>query len=817
MTSGDAGSPSKSDDSPLGDSAQSEGVADQSESFSHSTGDSFPPDVTSAEPDVTSAEQDLSSAEQTEHDAPGSPLGEPLSVSDPDFTEEPQLLGPEDASVDPLGTDGLSEVESDSPFDGSDETSLQIPESLVTGLTDADGGLIAPEADGGELEHDLPVVPAADSKADRSESQRALSLLSARGFRVKMVRWRRQLAQITELESTLMAEDDSALRKRSLALRYRAKAGEKLGLLLPEAYALVRESGRRVLSMRHYDVQLVGGISLFEGCIAEMQTGEGKTLTATLPMYLHSLLGKGAHLATVNDYLAKRDAEWMRPLYDRLGLTVGVIQTPDDQGSRRESYAADITYGTAKEFGFDFLRDRLLLRAQNRVETEMLGDGGLGFSGSGDQIVMRGMHFCLVDEADSILIDEARTPLIIGSIEDTVRDQIVETYAWASENAPSYVKDDHYTIDPETKQYELTARGRQRVRALPKHDLVRTMGLVDLYEYTERSIKVHEEFLLDRQYVVRPGEKGTDEIVIVDEFTGRLAEGRKWRDGIHQAIEAKEGLEISVPTGQAARITVQDLFLRYPHLAGMTGTAASSARELRRIYRTPVIRVPTNRPPRRVQFPDRVFGRMESKFKAIVEEIQLFHREGRPILIGTRSIDKSEILSRMLDEIGIEHQVLNANNVEQEAEIVADAGGRGRVTVATNMAGRGTDVKLEPGVEQSGGMHVICTELHDAARIDRQLIGRCGRQGDRGSYRQYLSLDDDILKGGLGPKKAERLKEQGSSFEGSMDQYAKLFRRAQLKVEKKHFRDRMVLLHHEKERKKMQREIGQDPYLDTPD
>ncbi|MGI9472056.1 MAG: helicase-related protein, partial [Rubripirellula sp.] len=527
--------------------------------------------------------------------------------------------------------------------------------------------------------------------------------------------------------------------------------------------------------------------------------------------------GKGAHLATVNDYLAKRDAEWMRPLYERLGLSVGVIQTQDDQGGRRKSYGADITYGTAKEFGFDFLRDRLLLRAQNRVETEMLGDGGGGFSGSGDQIVMRGMHFCLVDEADSILIDEARTPLIIGSIEDTVRDQIVETYGWASKNAPTYVKEDHYTIDPETKQYELTARGRQRVRALPKHDLVRTMGLVDLYEYTERSIKVHEEFLLDRQYVVRPGDKGTDEIVIVDEFTGRLAEGRKWRDGIHQAIEAKEGLEISVPTGQAARITVQDLFLRYPHLAGMTGTAASSAGELRRIYRTPVIRVPTNRPPQRIQLPDRVFGTMMNKFEAIVEEIQHYHNEGRPVLIGTRSIDKSEVLSRLLDDIGITHQVLNANNVEQEAEIVADAGERGRVTVATNMAGRGTDVKLDSEVEHDGGMHVICTELHDAARIDRQLIGRCGRQGDRGSYRQYLSLDDDILKGGLGPRKADRLKEQGSNVEGSMDQYSKLFRKAQLKVEKKHFRDRMILLHHEKERKKMQREIGQDPYLDTPD
>ncbi|TWU41245.1 preprotein translocase subunit SecA [Novipirellula aureliae] len=648
-------------------------------------------------------------------------------------------------------------------------------------------------------------------------THKALSPFSRQGISPRMIRWRRKLNQINELEPMLKAEDDQSLRKRSLALRYRAMAGEKLAMLLPEAYALVREAGRRALSMRHYDVQMIGGIALFEGCIAEMQTGEGKTLTATLPLYLHSLVGKGAHLATVNDYLAKRDAEWMRVLYEKLGVSVGVIQTSDDQKDRRRSYACAVTYGTAKEFGFDFLRDRLLLRAQNRLQTEMLGDGGVGFSGGGDEIVMRGMHFCLVDEADSILIDEARTPLIIGSIEDTVRDQIVETYQWASEHAPEFELDEHFEIDNETKQYELTARGRQKVRALPKSDLVRTMGLVDLYEYIERSVKVYREFLLDRQYVVRPNEKGVEEIVIVDEFTGRLAEGRKWRDGIHQAIEAKEKIEISVPTGQAARITVQDLFLRYPHLAGMTGTAATSAREMRKIYRTPVIRVPTNRPPRRERMPDRVFGTMLAKYEAVADEVQEINRQGRPVLIGTRSIDKSVILSKMLTERNIEHEVLNANNVAKEAEIVSAAGARAKVTVATNMAGRGTDIKLSDDVERMGGMHVICTEFHDAARIDRQLIGRCGRQGDRGSYRQYLSLDDDILKGGLGPDKAEKLKSKGELLKGSSDKLASLFVRAQRKVERKHFRDRMVLMHHEKERKKMQREIGQDPYLDTPD
>ncbi len=635
----------------------------------------------------------------------------------------------------------------------------------------------------------------------------------------KMSRWKRQLRQISALETELKAVDDATLRKRSLALRYRAMAGEKLSELLPEGYALVRESGRRHLGMRHYDVQLIGGMCLFEGGIAEMQTGEGKTLTATLPLYIHSLLGKGAHLATVNDYLAKRDAEWMAPLFAGLGLSVGIIQTPDDQPARRKAYAASVTYGTAKEFGFDFLRDRLLLRAQNRIETEMLGAGDGGFSTSGDSIVMRGMHFCLVDEADSILIDEARTPLIIGSIEDTVRDQIVTTYRWASQHAEKFIEDEHYEIDNDTKRYDLTARGRSLVRALPKDDLVRTMGLVDLYEYIERSVKVAKEFLLDRQYVVRPSEKDPNkpEIVIVDEFTGRLAEGRKWRDGIHQAIEAKEKIEISVPTGQAARITVQDLFLRYKHLAGMTGTAATSASELKKIYRTPVLRVPTNRPPRRERLPDRVFGSMMAKFEAIAAEVINVHQTGRPILIGTRSIDKSQILSKLLTAAGIEHEILNANNVEREAEIVAAAGGQGKVTVATNMAGRGTDIKLDDEVESLGGMHVICTELHDAARIDRQLIGRCGRQGDRGSFRQYLSLDDDILKGGLGVPKAAKLKTAGAARTGSADSKAGLFRKAQRKVERRHFRDRMVLLHHEKERKKMQREIGQDPYLDTPD
>ncbi|MFO1064510.1 MAG: preprotein translocase subunit SecA [Pirellulales bacterium] len=628
---------------------------------------------------------------------------------------------------------------------------------------------------------------------------------------LKIRKWTAAVEKVANLEAERRALDDGQLRKESLSLRYRAMSGESLGSLLPEAFSLVREAGRRALNMRHFDVQILGGAALYDGCIAEMQTGEGKTLTATLPLYLHSLAGNGAHLATVNDYLAERDAEWMRPIYQLLGVSVGIVLTDHSSDVRRKAYASDITYGTAKEFGFDFLRDRLLLRAQGRMQGDFLGEGSSErWSAGGDQPVQRGMHFSLVDEADSILIDEARTPLIIGSLGDEAREVVIATFAWAAEHASKYELREHYTLEEDTRKVELNGKGRQLVRSLPRPDLIRQVALVDLYDYTERAIKVLNDFHLDRQYVIRDGE-----IVIVDEFTGRLAEGRKWRDGIHQAIEAKEKIEITVPTGQAARITIQDLFLRYKHLAGMTGTASTSAPELCKIYKTPVVLVPTNRPPRRVRQPDQVYGTMLAKFEAIVEETQRMHAQGRPVLIGTRSIDKSLILSKLLGAVGIRHEVLNANEVAREADIVAEAGRLGRVTVATNMAGRGTDVKLTDDVRELGGMHVICTELHDAARIDRQLIGRCGRQGDPGSYCQYLSLDDEILRSGFGMKRSEQLTEVGKRSSGPLNSYAPMFKKAQRRVERKHFRDRMMLLHHERERTKMQREMGQDPYLDT--
>ncbi len=685
----------------------------------------------------------------------------------------------------------MSQTEATQPL----ESSLMQPESAVSPM--------APTA------AEQPIPPDAGRIPSLPRIAAGWRLPGTSTIRVR--RWVAALREVCQLEPSMRKLETDQIRKESLSLRYRAMSGEPLVKLLPEAFALVREAGRRALNMRHFDVQIVGGAALYDGCIAEMQTGEGKTLTATLPLYLHALVGKGAHLATVNDYLAERDAQWMRPIYDLLGMSVGVVLTDSDPDGRRKAYASDITYGTAKEFGFDFLRDRLLLRAQGRMQSDFLGEGSSErWSSRGDEPVQRTMHFALVDEADSILIDEARTPLIIGSLGDETREAVIATFRWAAEFASQFENEEHFTIDEDTRKIELTGRGRALVRSLPREDLMRVVSLVDLYEYMERAIKVHRDFHLDRQYVVRDGE-----IVIVDEFTGRLAEGRKWRDGIHQAIEAKEKIEVTVPTGQAARITVQDLFHRYKHIAGMTGTASTSAPELTKIYKTPVVLVPTNRPPQRKRLKDQVYGTMEEKFEAIVAETQEMYAQGRPVLIGTRSIDKSLILSKMLTAAGIKHEVLNANEVEREAEIVAEAGKRGKVTVATNMAGRGTDVKLAGDVRELGGMHVVCTELHDAARIDRQLIGRCGRQGDPGSYRQYLSLDDDILRTGFGIKRADQLQELGRSQGGAFHAMAKLFRRAQRRVERKHFRDRMMLLHHERERTKLQREIGQDQYLDT--
>jgi len=629
--------------------------------------------------------------------------------------------------------------------------------------------------------------------------------------RRQLARWQTIIPKVASYEEELQKLNAYDMRKRSLSLRYRLKSHEPAERLLPEAFALVREAGRRTLNMRHFDVQILGGIAMHNRSIAEMQTGEGKTLTATLPLYLAALEGKGAHLATVNDYLARRDAEWMKPLYESLGITVGIVETQMNQNQRRKAYECDITYGTAKEFGFDFLRDRLLLRRIGEGQTDFLGAMlGMGAEG-GERPVQRTPYFVLVDEADSILIDEARTPLIISALPSEAQLIAVECYKWAAAAASQFIEDEHYDYDHERKSIELTAEGRRLVRNLPKPDEMHAVGMFSIYEYIERAVKVNREFFRDRQYVVREGE-----VVIVDEFTGRAAEGRKWRAGLHQAVEAaQDDVEVTAEAGQAARITVQDYFHLYPHLAGMTGTGITSAGELKKIYKLRVVQIPTNRPAIRRRLEDRVFGTEEEKWHAIVDEVIEVHATGRPVLIGTRTIDKSEIISRMLKQRGIEHDVLNANHIEEEAAIVAKAGNRGRVTVSTNMAGRGTDIKLGEGVHELGGLHVIMTEMHDSARIDRQLVGRCGRQGDPGAYRVYLALEDELLLG-LGPDKAKYYHEHGRDNPGRYDELAKLFVKAQRKLEKRHFLDRKVLMYHEKERKKLQLQMGQDPYLDTP-
>ena len=626
-----------------------------------------------------------------------------------------------------------------------------------------------------------------------------------------LAKWNLQVARIDAREPALQKLTDSELRKESLSLRYEALSGVPLEQLLVPAYALVREAGRRTLGMRHYKVQLLGGMAIHHGCIAEMQTGEGKTLTATAPMYLASLHGKGAHLATANDYLAARDAELMRPVYELLGVSVGIVEAQTPRPERQSAYQCDVTYTTAKELGFDFLRDRLLLRQNEEGFTSSIASmlGHIGNS-SKNEYVLRDLNFALIDEADSLLIDEAKTPLIVSAASQNSASTMAALYKWCAKVANEFQSNTHYEFSDKPRRVTLNSDGRQRLRELSKPDSIDAVTMIDMYENLERAILVNREYQKDRHYVIDEGE-----VVIVDEFTGRIAEGRKWKAGIHQAIEAREGLEVSTETGDAARVTLQEFFLRYDRLSGMTGTIANSAPELKKIYKVDVIKVPTNRPPQRKQLTDLVFGNAESKWKAIVSEAAELHKSGRPVLIGTRTIDKSEHLSKLLDDAGIAHEVLNARHVAREAEIVAKAGEKGRVTVATNMAGRGTDIQLTDEIRELGGMHVICSELHESARIDRQLIGRCGRQGDPGSYRIFMALDDDLLNMAFGHQKAEKYKRLGKSKNGPIRGMSQIFYRAQMKIERDNFKGRRMLLHQERERRKSQTRMGQDPFLDT--
>jgi preprotein translocase subunit SecA len=522
---------------------------------------------------------------------------------------------------------------------------------------------------------------------------------------------------INNLEPEIQALSDAELQGKTEELKQRLEQGQELDDILPEAFAVVREAAKRVLGQRHYDVQLIGGMVLHQGKISEMRTGEGKTLVATLPAYLNALTGLGVHVVTVNDYLARRDSEWMGQVYKFLGLSVGLVVHGLNYEEKRAAYAADITYGTNNEFGFDYLRDNMVTHREG--------------------LVQRDPNYAIVDEVDSILIDEARTPLIISGEADKPTD----LYFNVAKVIPRLKKEEDYHVNEKDRVVNLTEEGIARVEKM--------LGVDNLYEdihtemahHVNQALKAHALFKRDRDYVVKDGE-----VIIVDEFTGRLMFGRRYSEGLHQAIEAKEGVKIERESQTLATITFQNYFRMYKKLSGMTGTAETEEPEFRKIYKLPVVVIPTNRPMAREDMPDVVYRSEKGKFHAVVEEIVERNKTGQPVLVGTISIERSEVLNQMLDRRGIPHQVLNAKFHEKEAEIVSQAGQRGMVTIATNMAGRGTDIVLGEGVKELGGLHIIGTERHESRRIDNQLRGRAGRQGDPGSTRFYISLEDDLMR-----------------------------------------------------------------------
>lgn len=524
--------------------------------------------------------------------------------------------------------------------------------------------------------------------------------------------------KINALEPEISGLSDARLRAKTDEFRLRLTKGETLDDLLPEAFAVVREAAKRVMGLRHFDVQLMGGCILHRGKIAEMRTGEGKTLVATLPAYLNALEGKGVHVVTVNDYLARRDSEDMGRVYRFMGLSVGLITHEMDYPARKAAYAADITYGTNNEFGFDYLRDNMVI--------------------SLDQMVQRPLHYAIVDEVDSILIDEARTPLIISG----PGAQSTSLYQVMADVAAKLKEGEDYTVDEKQKTVAPTETGIAKTEKL--------LGVSNMYDgengvdYSHQlmaALKAKALMHRDRDYVVKDGE-----VIIVDEFTGRLMFGRRYSEGLHQAIEAKEHVKVERESQTLATITFQNYFRMYDKLSGMTGTAKTEEQEFQKIYGLDVVVVPTNKPNIRIDYPDVIYKTRRAKYRAVANAIEELHKKGRPVLVGTTSIQQSEELSELLKKRGIEHNVLNAKFHEKEAEIVADAGQMGAVTIATNMAGRGTDIVLGDGVAELGGLHIIGTERHESRRIDNQLRGRCARQGDPGSTRFYLSLEDDLMR-----------------------------------------------------------------------
>ncbi|MBU0483309.1 MAG: preprotein translocase subunit SecA [Proteobacteria bacterium] len=522
---------------------------------------------------------------------------------------------------------------------------------------------------------------------------------------------------INSLEPEIQKLDDAALAAKTVAFRERLAKGEPLDSLLVEAFAVAREAAQRVLGMRPYDVQLVGGVVLHDGKIAEMKTGEGKTLVATLPVYLNGLTGKGVHVVTVNDYLAKRDAEWMGDVYRFLGLSIGTIVHDMDDVSRRAAYNSDVTYGTNNEFGFDYLRDNMKFDLADFCQ--------------------RDFNYAIVDEVDSILIDEARTPLIISG----PAEMSTELYNKVNKIVPQFKNEQHYTMDEKARSVSMTDDGVALGEKVLGVDNLYDPKNIEWLHHLNQALKAHVLFTRDVDYLVNDGQ-----VVIVDEFTGRTMPGRRYSDGLHQALEAKEGVKVEKENQTLASITFQNYFRMYDKLAGMTGTADTEAAEFKKIYNLDVVVMPTHQKMIRKDYPDAIYKNLNAKYRAIIREIKELHAKGQPVLVGTISIDVSEKISEMLKKDGIKHSVLNAKQHEKEAEIVAEAGQMGRVTIATNMAGRGTDIKLGEGVADIGGLHILGTGRHESRRIDNQLRGRTGRQGDAGSSRFYLSLEDDLLR-----------------------------------------------------------------------
>ncbi|MGG7076393.1 preprotein translocase subunit SecA [Clostridium sardiniense] len=585
--------------------------------------------------------------------------------------------------------------------------------------------------------------------------------------------------KIESLESTMEKLSDEELRGKTEEFKERYKNGETLDDLLVEAFAVVREASGRVLKMKHYREQLIGGIVLHQGRIAEMKTGEGKTLVATLPAYLNALSGEGVHVITVNDYLASRDRDWMNNIYEFLGLKTDVIVHDLNNDQRRAAYNADITYGTNNEFGFDYLRDNMVVYKEERVQ--------------------RGLNFVIVDEVDSILIDEARTPLIISG----AGEKSTEFYKVADYFVKTLVAEKDYTIDEKANAAMLTEEGVEKAEKAFKVENYADAENMQLQHYVTQALKANYVMRLDKDYMVKDGE-----VIIVDEFTGRLMEGRRYSDGLHQAIEAKEGVKIARESKTLATITFQNYFRMYNKLSGMTGTALTEENEFREIYGLDVIVIPTHRPIQRIDNHDIVYKTAMGKYNAIVDEIKASHEKGQPVLVGTASIEKSEIISALLKKKGIKHKVLNAKYHEQEAEIIADAGEVGSVTIATNMAGRGTDIKLGEGAIEAGGLKIIGTERHESRRIDNQLRGRSGRQGDIGESTFFISLEDDLMRIFMSEKTHAMVDKLGLEEDDAIESkiITKSIESAQKKVEGHNFDIRKNLLGYD-DVMNMQREI----------